>query len=64
MLIYALSPVFGWMAGLVAILAGLVGFIARPVVNQPHDVEREIRRLTLKVRHPWKARTSRWLGID
>ena len=68
MLVFSLSPTLGVLSGLaIALVVAIVALVVvhdRKPVNVAHDPEAEIRRLTLKVRHPWKARVSRWMGVD
>ena len=65
MLVLSLAPVFS-LSALGAALVALVSvlFHSKPTVVQPHDPDREYRRLQFKVRHPWKARLARWTGVD
>ena len=64
MLVLSLAPVFS-LSALGAALVALVSVLFHKRHEpQPHDWEAANRRLTQKVRHPWKARASRWLGVD
>ena len=66
MLTLSLSPVFGWFGAIMAALtAGVLGWLAhgKPVA-EAHDPDREYRKLAFRLRHPWKARASWFLGVD
>lgn len=67
MIAFALSPF--WTFGLLGIvlLVGIVSLIVvseRQLATGEHDAEREIARLTLKVRHPWRSRWYRLIGVE
>ena len=66
MLVLSLSPALGWIGGFIAaVVGGILALVVRkPNVSQPHDWEREYKRVEMKVRHPWKARISRIIGLD
>lgn len=68
MLVMSLSPL--WTVSLVGVVL-IVGIVSLIVVSEkqltrelPHDPEREIQRLTYRLRHPFRARLSRWTSVE
>ena len=72
MLFMSLGSVFAITSlSLLAIGGLIVAFVVvadhHQVTAQGHDCEREIQRITMKVRHPWQHRAAvagRWLMRD
>lgn len=63
MLMLSLSPLVTYsLIGLVFVV-GVLGLIATTEHQhlKAHDPEREIQRLTLKLRHPVRYQVTRWL---